>query len=263
MRPTPNHKAKGFTRIELMVVVAIVFVLVSMLLPSHPFHSNVQRISCINNLKQIGVANYIWANDHNGHFPASESVTNGGWREFLTNADQGFLCWTNYAIMADEMGRSTRLVVCPSDERKPAGEFIGGPRTGIAPDDPDFKDNLRLSYFVGVSANGGQPQSLLAGDRNLGGGIKPDRDYGFSPESGQGNDVAIQTNSKAGPVCWSLKIHSAGNSAGAGNILLVDGSAQEVSSFSFRQNWQPNFNPTTNWPASHAPSSPSYRVLFP
>src|SRR5580658_2386226 len=184
MRPTPRHKSEAFTRIELMVVVAIVFVLVSMLVPSPRVHSKVQRISCVNNLKQIGVSYYVWANDHNGHFPASESVTNGGWREFLTNADQGFLCWTNYAIMADEMGRSTRIVLCPADERKPAGEFIGGPRTGIAPDDPDFKDNRSLSYFVGVSANDSQPQSLRAGDRNLGSGIKPDRNYGFSPESG-------------------------------------------------------------------------------
>jgi len=115
-------------------------------------------------------------------------MAKGGWKEFLTNADQGFLCWTNYAIMANEMGQSPRVVLCPSDERQPSDTFT------------NF-DNTNLSYFVGVSANDSQPQSLLGGDRNLGPGTKPGRDYGFSPKNGKGNDVAIQTNAKTGPVC--------------------------------------------------------------
>ncbi len=170
--------------------------------------------------------------------------------ELLTNADQGFLCWTNYAIMANEMGQSPMVVLCPEDERKSASSFT------------NF-GNSNLSYFVGVSANGTQPRSLLAGDRNLGVGTTPDRDYGFSPESGQGNDVAIQTNSETGPVCWSLKMHSHGKSDGAGNILLGDGSVQMVSTLAFRTDWQPVSGQTTNWPAGHVPSSPSIRVLFP
>jgi hypothetical protein len=153
--------------------------------------------------------------------------------------------------MAEEFGNDTKIFVCPSDERKPAYAVS------------NFVSNTNLSYFVSLSADGNQPQSLRAGDRNLGGGLKPGDAYGFSPESGRGNDVAIQTNSKAGPVCWSLKIHSAGNSAGAGNILLADGSAQQITSGSFRANWQPEAGQTTNWPAGHASSSPSFRVLFP
>jgi hypothetical protein len=141
--------------------------------------------------------------------------------------------------------------VCPSDERLPADNFS------------NFVSNIHLSYLVGVSADDTYPQSLLGGDRNLGGGTEPDRKYGFSPESGQGNDVAIQTNSEAGPVCWSLKIHSAGNTNGAGNILLGDGSAQQCTGAGFRRTWQPNVNPTTNWPVGHVPPSPSTRVLFP
>jgi hypothetical protein len=178
-------------------------------------------------------------------------VTLGGWRELLTNADQGYLCWTNYAIMMNEMGQSTKLLVCPTDERSSANTFS------------NFVSNTNLSYFVGVSASPDQPQYLLSGDRNLGGGTKPDSDYGYSPKNGNGNDIAIQINSNAGPVCWSLKIHSQGNSAGAGNILLGDGSAQQVSSSSLRRNWQFNGGLTTNWPAGHVPSSPSFRVLFP
>jgi len=140
--------------------------------------------------------------------------------------------------------------VCPSEARSPAETF-----SNLA--------NTNVSYLVGVTTDDTVPQSLLGGDRNLGPGTIPRNDFGFSPENGQGNDVAVQTNSKAGPVCWSLKIHSIGNPGGAGNILLGDGSSQQVTSASLRQNWQPNFDPATNWPAGHVPLSPSIRVLFP
>jgi hypothetical protein len=252
MRPTPVQKSEAFTRIELCVVFVVGFVVLSsMFLQSHRVSNRSPRISCINNLKQIGTAYRIWSNDHGDRFPASQSLTNGGWSELLQRANEGFMCWINYAIMSNELGQCSRPLVCPSDERKPADAFS------------NFVSNIHLSYLVGVSADDTYPQSLLAGDRNLGAGTEPDREYGFSPQSGEGNDVAIQTNSKAGPVCWSLKIHSQGTTNGAGNILLGDGSAQQVTSGSFRKIWQPNFNPTTNWPVGHVPPHPCIRVLFP
>jgi competence protein ComGC len=252
----PIRKSEAFTLVELMLVILVVFVLLtviaSCLAPGSHASQKAPRIHCVNNLKEIGTAYQLWANDHKGHFPASESVANGGWREFLNSADQGFLSWTNYAIMANYgLGNDGKILVCPADNRKPADTFS------------KLVSNINLSYFVGVSANPDQPQWFLAGDRNLSGGIKSGDDFGFSPESGRGNDVAMQTNSSTGPVCWSLKMHSRGNSAGAGNILLADGSAQQVTSGSLRANWQPNGGLTTNWPAGHGPSSPSFRVLFP
>jgi competence protein ComGC len=267
MRPTPIHKSEAFTRIELIVVIVVVFVLLAIFYPLADLRSArapAYRISCINNLKQIGTAYRVWENDHGDRYPALQSVAKGGWNELLTNADQGFLCWTNYAIMAIELGKLSnefvqfpKGLVCPSDERKPAETFTGTNRA-----DSDFKDNRTLSYFVGVSANDSHPESLLGGDRNLGAGTEPDRHYGFSPKSGKGNDVAIATNAQADPVCWSLKMHSLGKSYG-GNILLGDESVQQVSTFSFRRDWQAVAGLTTNWPVGHVPSSPSIRVLFP
>jgi hypothetical protein len=255
MRLAWNRKAAAFTRTELIVVLAVVFMVQLILFAVFgrfdQTRSRAPRISCVNHLKQIGTAYRIWSNDNGDRYPALQTVAKGGWSELLTNANQGFLCWTNYAIMSNELGQSTKILVCPSDERQPAADFS------------NFVSNGHLSYLVGATSDDTYPQSLLAGDRNLGLGTQPDRQYGLSPETGQGNDVAIATNSQAGPVCWSLKMHSAGNSAGAGNILLGDGSAQQVTSGSLRKNWQPHFNPTTNWPVGYAPSSPYLRVLFP
>jgi len=60
-----------------------------------------------------------------------------------------------------------------------------------------------------------------------------------------------------------LRIHSAGYTAGAGKILLGDGSAEQCFSEHFRASSQPDFNPTSNWPDGHVPSFPSTRVFFP
>jgi type II secretory pathway pseudopilin PulG len=253
VKPTPIQKSEAFTFIELIVAIVVGFAMLALLLP---FLSRARarspRMVCINNLKQIATAYRIWGDDHHDCYPATQSVANGGWSDLLSQrANQGFMCWINYAIMSNEFGHSPEVLACPSDQRKPAGAFS------------NFVSNIHLSYLLGVSTDDTYPQSLLAGDRNLGAGTEPDRKYGFSPEDGEGNDVAIQTNSKAGPVCWSLKIHSDGNTNGAGNILLGDGSAQQVSSANLRTSWQPQFNPTTNWPAGHTPESPSIRVLFP
>ncbi len=111
--------------------------------------------------------------------------------------------------------------------------------------------------FVGVNACDTYPQSILGGDRNLGPGTTPDSEYGFSPSDGRGNDVIIN-----GPVCWSLKMHSRGNPTGAGNILLGDGSAQEVTSGSLRGNWLKN---ALAEKAAHDKSTnpPGLRLIFP
>jgi len=129
--------------------------------------------------------------------------------------------------MSNEFGLSPKILICPSDERQSADIFS------------NIVSNTNLSYFVGVSSDDYYPQSILSGDRNLAPGTVPGKDYGFSPKTGLGNDIAIQTNSKFDPICWSQRIHT-WNSLGAGNILLGDGSAQQASSAGFRINWQPN-----------------------
>ncbi|MGD0412090.1 MAG: type II secretion system protein [Verrucomicrobiota bacterium] len=249
MKQRMRRGREAFTRIELIVVIAIIAVLVSVFLPGLRQAKQDHHIFCISVLGEIGTAYRVWAGDNGDLMPFQQSVSKGGWKELLTNANQGAICWTNYAIMQNELGQSPKLVVCPNDERLPAQSFTN-----------NF-DNTHVSYFVGVGASDAYPQSILGGDRNLGLGTTPDREYGFSPKSGKGNDVAIPLS---GPVSWSSKMHSAGKPAGAGNILLGDGSVQFlVSTAALNQDWLRNAAPTTNWPAGHVPATPSIRLVFP
>jgi hypothetical protein len=124
--------------------------------------------------------------------------------------------------------------------------------------------NTNISYFAGIGANDSYPQSILGGDRNLGPGLVGRKDFGYSPQNGMGNDVTLSTNPAVSPICWSLKMHSQGNSVGAGNLLLGDGSVQQVTSSRLRTECQAFAGAAfVKGTTTNAPISSTFRLLFP
>jgi prepilin-type N-terminal cleavage/methylation domain-containing protein len=299
MKHMRNRKIGAFTLIELLVVIAIIAILASMLLPALArAKQKAQRISCVNNLKEIGTAYRIWANDNGDRFPAQQTASQGGWQDTICDAASSTAAqdmFVNYTLMQNEMGQSAKIVVCPSDDRSANTNFYASagdyPPTSYgltAQQTIGTFNNTNISYWVGPGANDTYPQGLLGGDRNLGmqggnantPGTSQDPNYGFSPATGTktGNDVILSTNGveqsqsstptgqspTTGTVGWSAKLHSAGNTAGAGNILLGDGSAQQVTSGNLRVNWLKNATDAGNFSSSQGtPGNGPVRLIFP
>lgn len=72
----PRGKRGGFTLIELLVVIAIIALLASMLLPALArAKDKAKAVTCLNNLKQWGMAAHLFAAD-NGDFLPKEGVPN-------------------------------------------------------------------------------------------------------------------------------------------------------------------------------------------
>jgi len=206
------NRPSGLTILEVLVVVVTLclFALVFLPLLARPRHRGSPVTACGSNLKQMALAEIVWANDHDATnkmtvaeivwandatntFPAHRSTNYGGFRELLSPGSLPHF----YRALSNEL-INPRLLTCPSDSRKPTEDFAS-------------LTSNQLSYFLNMDARSeAETSTAIHGDRHI----------TFNPAA-RGQIVTLTTNLSLG---WTRK---AGHGS-VGNISLADGSVMKA-----------------------------------
>jgi hypothetical protein len=148
-----NHDSSG--ALLMAPVAGGIAVPAAMLLPALArAKTRAQSISCVNNLKQIGLAYRMWAMDNGDQFPFNVSTNKGGTLEFCARGDDGFdqNAFRHFMVLSNYVGSNPRLLVCPADSsRQPAADFLSLRAV-----------NVTYQLRSGTNVNENHPQEVLA-----------------------------------------------------------------------------------------------------
>ena len=138
MRSTSSRHRGGFSLVEVIVVIGIIAILIALLLPAiAKAREQAKTVTCMSQLRQVGVALTSYAVNNKGHYP-----TWSNWQVYggdATGEDDPGLGWT-------EMLES----------------YIGKPTSGIY-QCPAFPPEAQFNYFIGMRwvAHAANKQSLM------------------------------------------------------------------------------------------------------
>jgi prepilin-type N-terminal cleavage/methylation domain-containing protein len=168
-RLSPSRQSKGFTLVELLVVIGIIALLISILLPSlSRARETANRVKCAANLKQIGNGLLLYANENSGNFPrvyynsgaapagtkANVATGNAAPDPFQAAGGGGSGLQNNvsaelYLLLRTE-DLTGAVMICPSSNDEPDTFQTGTPKGNVL-SQSNFDASKNLSYSVQVA----------------------------------------------------------------------------------------------------------------
>lgn len=107
-------KARGFTLLELLVVVAIIAILAGLLLAALQNGRNGRdSTQCAHNLRQLAAANLLYARDNEGRYCFAQDIKNNlRWHGVRASGSQPFD--GTKGPLSPYLGKEARVKICPS-----------------------------------------------------------------------------------------------------------------------------------------------------
>jgi prepilin-type N-terminal cleavage/methylation domain-containing protein len=177
---TNMEKRKGFTLIELMVVIAIIGILIGLLLPAVTrMRESARRTACANNLHQIGMGMSSYAGDYDENFPCVRSnVVNA-----TTPMQAGDGC-RSLGLLYPSYIDNSKTFSCPSKSSVYRNFEITLPVAFTATANGDGKLLWSTSYWYDYRHRDGQLSTIVvAGDAAGNGYYRP------ASHNGQGGNL--------------------------------------------------------------------------
>ena len=147
-----NNK-QAFTLIELLVVIGIIFVLASFLAPALlRAKEQANRASCLANIRSLGQAMQIYANENDDRFSVG-----GSGSTFNTNLSFG-------AIFNAKSFNDTKIYICPNRKRNSPPDYTSSSAT-LTTDAISAGSGRIISYVIVMNDSGsGTPVKPMASD---------------------------------------------------------------------------------------------------
>ena len=214
-------KKKGFTLIELLVVIAIIAMLLAILMPAlNKVKKIAQRVVCGTNLKGLGTAQVVYANDYDDAFVVQSASYNPTWdtstttwASSITPVFETITVGASLYLLVREADVSPKSFVCgagaekdydgqngPGADITELWDFGGWVATPVV-NTPDNgwgsshgpKSHVSYSYQMPYDANGGAGRHAADGTKSAAFAVMADKNPWMDPKITNAADVVPDT----------------------------------------------------------------------